>query len=770
MRLLTAKALVNKINDAEISVKSFRITEDTIYLDAFYQAVGSIESEMNLLNSLSIDSQDASNYNELDTLSALVDEKIVILNDLLFLQDGFRTEEALNKFSDAIVKSASHDPNQNDAQGDYATTSRFEWLFNRKNENTNERIIDTLRSLDEINREVEGIKFEEQKFEKFFRAKELELILKDQVLSKQIETYFQKLEDNELSKIAAEGEAAEAAITKTNKQIAIFCAVTGVLVLFMAFIIINYVRNNNQYRKALKLSKEEAENLAKLKQTFLDNVSHEIRTPMNAIAGFSEQIGQGPLTDLQRDQLAMVQKSTDHLIYLINDVLDLSKLQAAKITLEEIPFNPSELVNEVTRSFVNVMQTKNLEISTQALNNIPTILIGDPFRLKQILLNILSNAIKFTDHGGIYLSLKTKMNDNSTCILSIKIEDTGIGIEQSNLEKIFNEFEQAEVSTTRNYGGSGLGLSIVKQLIELHNGRLGIASKINEGTSITLEIPYKIGDEKSLAKEKVGQTYEPKDFKNLKVLIVDDERYNRLLIISILKKYNIKYTEAENGEEAILEVEKNDYDLILMDIRMPIIDGYQATKIIRNKKNSVKNKIPIIALTAAVSSQNIENYQKIGMNSVLAKPFKEKDLLEILGKHVKTETNKPAGLEQLPKENKSPIDLTSLKELSGADPAFYIDMLETFVSGTEEGLHEIDKYVQKEEWEMVAEYAHKISSPCNHLGAKLVYNLLKKIEHNGRQKTELDTVPILVDQMKSEADAVINAVQQEIKQVKKTTH
>lgn len=755
MRLLTAKALINEINDAEISVKSFRITEDTIYLKAFYHAAENIEEELKVFNALSTENVGMDNTTSLDSL---IVTKIRVLDDLLFLQEGFRTEKALDKVTEAIENNVSE--NTADDQ-----KPLLGWLFKRKK--TVIPKTDTLFSLDEISEEVRGIKFEERKFKTEFRKQELELIIKDQILSDELDAFFDELEASELEKFSRESKEAEDAITRTNQQIALFCAVTGLLVLLMAFIIINYVHNNNIYRKALKKAKEEAVDLAKIKQKFLDNMSHEIRTPMNAIAGFSEQIGQGPLNETQRDQLKMVQKSTDHLLYLINEVLDLSKLHADKIKLEKIAFNPLEIIEDISKTFQNEAELKKLEITTEIINKIPDVLIGDPFRLNQILYNLIGNAIKFTDAGNIRIAAQSLMTNHSSCTLRIIIEDTGIGIEEKNLTKIFKEFEQAEDSTTRKYGGSGLGLTIVKQLIELHGGSINVNSEINKGTRISVDISYEIGNLNDLASNAVKINTNNYQFDNLKILIVDDEPYNRLLIISILKKFNIKYTEATNGEEALFEHENNAYDIILMDIRMPLMDGYETTKIIRKNTNSDKNNIPIIALTAAVSVSDKERYKKVGMNGFLAKPFKENELLSVILSTLNLKAEKSENPKEIKAESEEVIDTTALKNLSGEDVVFYREMLVTFNKGTQTGFTKIGEALITENWDSMAEYAHKISSPCNHLGATKLYELLKTIEHNCRNKVEIETIPALVAKMKNVGKLVIEAVEKELSTLNK---
>src|SRR5690606_1397772 len=322
------------------------------------------------------------------------------------------------------------------------------------------------------------------------------------------------------------------------------------------------------------------------------------------IAGFTEQIDKGPLTTEQKEQLSMVRKSIDHLLYLINDVLDFTKLQAGKVQLETIGFKPNDFVKDVITFLQPLAKEKNIHINSDLKTDDDLVLLGDPFRLRQIILNLISNSIKFTENGTISVSLTPIMKSNFFTNIRLEITDSGIGMTKNQLNKVFKEFEQAEVSTARNFGGTGLGLSIVSMLVKLHEGKIDISSTPNKGTTVSIEITYPVGTPEDIdLYEKIEKECENKLSlpEGLKVLIVDDEEFNRKLLTTILKQHKVLYTESINGKEAIKELKRNDYDLILMDARMPEMNGIEATKKIRKLPNEQKNNVPIIALTAAVT-------------------------------------------------------------------------------------------------------------------------------------------------------------------------
>jgi len=762
-RLLTAEALLNDINSAEISVQTFMITNDTLYLEQFYLAAQAAENRLSNLQLLGKKNRDYPV--ELDSLDEMLDQKITLLTELLLLQDEYRLQNALEKVAERVRKNTPDIDGEN--QNTTSSTIIDRLFKKRKKDSLTTAQIDSPNkvSIVTVDQEVEKIQKEEKYMDEIIKKKEITNVKQGQILREKIIAVIEDLREFENDKILQKSKDAEAAIHRTNQQIALFCFTTSVLLLFMTLIIVNYVRNNNRYRKALRNAKREAENLAAAKQSFLANMSHEIRTPMNAIAGFTEQLAAGPLTLEQKDQLSMVSKSTDHLLHLINEVLDFSKLQSDKLKLEKIGFRPVEIVKEVVAIFKSIKNNPQLIIEYEFDEKLPKIILGDPFRLRQILLNLVSNSVKFTEKGTIKINVKSNQIDKENTLLKIEVIDTGVGMNKNNLTKVFHEFEQAESSTSRNYGGTGLGLSIVNMLIHLHKGTILLESEENIGTKVTVEIPYQIGAFADLElAELTDENIEETDFSHLKILIVDDVEYNRKLLKIILAKNQIKFGEATNGNEAIVEHVKNNYDLILMDSRMPELNGIEATLFIRKLKDPTKKKIPIIALTAAVSVEDRSEYQVAGMNGFLSKPFKENELLLEISQAICPEFQKRKKI-----DSKSAVIVSSVKlnfydleELSNGDMKFYIDMLQTFIDSTARGIEEIKKAMSDGNWKRMADQAHKISAPCNHLNATQLFTYLKEIETIGRDKKTSKPPASLVNRTENEAAAVIAFVQKEL--------
>ncbi len=376
--------------------------------------------------------------------------------------------------------------------------------------------------------------------------------------------------------------------------------------------------------KALQLAKTEAEQSAKTKAEFLSNMSHEIRTPMNAIIGLTDIMLSEKLSDFLQGNLKLVKESADNLLVIINDILDLSKLEAGKVKVEKIPFSIKDKMYHLSKiigpRFTNDAVNFNLIID----ENINPYLIGDPFRINQILLNLLSNAIKFTEKGSVDLIVKLLNKNSKTNRIMFSVKDTGLGIPKDKQKSIFESFTQADLSTTRNFGGTGLGLTITKLLINLMDGEISLESEFHKGSSFNVILDFEIS-EKSVCETK--SLIEEHKFPHSNLLVVEDNIINQKVISQILKKWEIKFDIAGNGKEALEKLSNDEFDIVLMDLQMPIMDGFEATSEIRNNKvfKAIKN-IPIIALTADAFLETKNKVFKSKMNDFVSKPFNKKEL------------------------------------------------------------------------------------------------------------------------------------------------
>ena len=381
--------------------------------------------------------------------------------------------------------------------------------------------------------------------------------------------------------------------------------------------------------KELKKAKKVTEELAKAKHNFLANMSHEIRTPMNAIMGMSRQLLKSELNDEQRSYLGNITNASENLLVIINDVLDLAKLESGQLSIEKIPFAPKQVMENVMKVMMHKAEEKGISLTNSFCDSdLCPVLIGDPFRINQVMLNLVSNAIKFTLEGSVDLSCKVLKDNETFQELELKVADTGIGMEQSFLKDLFKKFSQEYESTSRKFGGTGLGMGISKNLIDNMGGEILVESEKGHGTTIYVRFTLEKGKELDVPNENNTITT-INNLKDKKILVVDDNEMNRMVATLILTEFGVIVSEAEDGEEAVNYLKNNDCDLVLMDLQMPVSNGYDASVIIRQK---LKLDIPIIALTANVIKGEKEKCFKVGMNDYLSKPFDEEQFLEIISK------------------------------------------------------------------------------------------------------------------------------------------
>ena len=499
-------------------------------------------------------------------------------------------------------------------------------------------------------------------------------------------------------------------------------------------------------------AKKMTENSAATKKTFLANMSHEIRTPMNGILGIAALLAKTPLDKEQQNYLGIMQDAANNLLAIINDILDLEKIEAGKMQLEEIPFDITDKISAVINSFAFKAEEKGIRLSHKTQLPRQLQVTGDPHRLVQVLNNILSNAVKFTERGHITLDTHMKFDKEDWMAIEFVVEDTGIGIPADKLTSIFTPFEQASSTTTRKYGGTGLGLSICKNLIEMQGGELWVESRVNEGTVFRFILPYK-KHEAPLAASTVPQAINYAVLGSRHVLVAEDVELNQFLAKHIMKAWGFEVTIADNGRKAIAALEENDYDLVLMDIQMPEMDGISATQYIRQMKDAKKAGIPIIALTANALKGDSETYLKAGMNDYLSKPFTEANLFAVIKRNLeeKIEAN-PASIVLTDSPTTTgngntgaPLyDLSMVRSVSGGDETFIKKMVQLFIETVPPGLHDLQEAHGKQDWQRMGKIAHKLKSTIDSMGIVCLKDDIRLIENNGKHGIDTGNMAPLV--------------------------
>lgn len=530
---------------------------------------------------------------------------------------------------------------------------------------------------------------------------------------------IQIIAETDLQQTIIENSTVSNQVLIISRSLTIFALIT---ILLSATLIIRHLKQNNLLIQALEQAKIKADIAGKIKEQFLANMSHEIRTPLNSIIGFSNLAHKTNLDGVQRDYISFIKSSSENLLYIINDILDFSKLEAGKLQISKAPFNLKDICHFIEMLFQVQLSTKKIHFSYQIEENIPLNLTGDDDRLKQILTNLVSNAIKFTGTGGnISLRLNLIKQEDETVFIQFAIKDTGIGIPEDKLKTIFERFEQADSATTRKYGGTGLGLSIVKQLVTLQNGTVDVHSTINAGSEFIVTIPYSINRMANSENNDKKDTPIVKQFNTAaNILIAEDNKMNQMLLKFLFQNWGIKITLAADGKEAIDYLQKNEYDLILLDIQMPNVDGYGVAQWIRNTQ---KSNVPIIAMTAHTMPTEIEKSKEAGMNDYLSKPLIEERVIELFNLYIPQLPNNTI----VKKMNTTYVDLNNIIKLVGDEPAIIKELLGHFTKHYPEEVAQLEATYNSKDMEQLYTIAHNLKTTVTSLktNSELVMPLIE---------------------------------------------
>jgi signal transduction histidine kinase/DNA-binding response OmpR family regulator len=739
--------IAQAMEQAEQGIRIYTTIGDENYLEPYYKNRTLIYDELDLLRDEKVDEVEYKSL--IDTLNFLIDEKFYVWNEILVLYNDYNIERIIEEISVEI------DSMQVQQQRDSSNRKLLRRLFSRKKTYEN-RISENQK----IIQQIETLKQLKESSNELREKKEIQLSITSSQITKKIYAFIDALEREEETRRELKALEAEKLSQETYLWIASFSIFGTLLALAAVIILTRFLRKTNQYQKALQQSKQVAEDLVKAKEIFIANVSHELRTPLNSISGFTEQLLRDP--ELKEEYLKIIKYSSDHLLQLINDLLDYSKLQSGKLELRPVHFKTAELIDGVLSVFKLQAEKQQVQLKTDIHKDVPHVLYGDDSQLRQIIINLVGNAIKFSPQGTVSLSLFADEILNGHFTLRVEVKDTGIGIESGKLESIFQDFTQEALDTSRKYGGTGLGLAIVKSLIDLHQGEIKVSSEKNKGSVFTCLIPYQKGDKKQI--EAINGCTEWPDLNEKKILVVDDEEYNRRLLRVMLTRWGAEVYEATNGKEAIEQIGKQTFDVVFLDMRMPLMDGYETVAYFKKHHESALKNTSLFGISAVMDEPAMQLEKNKSITAFILKPLTEQAIIKALklARQFKATKTKVAGKhhKQVNSGNvqKGILNLEELKRIAGNDTTFVNSMLEKLIEVTDAELKNLNASIRANDWEATSNIAHKMASPCRHVGADELSNQFKAMMIMAEKTQDRSALPELF----SEIQATYANLRQEI--------
>ncbi|WP_037317577.1 ATP-binding protein [Salegentibacter sp. Hel_I_6] len=698
-----------------------------------------LEKYQNQIDSIQLDIQslktgysDSSIKEELDSISELLSDKTTNLQELYELREQQRNQ---NYYSQVLNELKKIDPSFDD----YNYNRRFanlephqrrlliRWLEYSREDNA-EKL--TNRTADSIIGSVRNVLSElevaNRRFQDTVDKKEKEFLENDKIINQQLRGLLGKIELEEREASVQRAKVSQTMVEESSQIFLVAGIVSFIIILLSLVFIIKDIAKSQKYRMQLEDAKDFAESLLIKREKFMAAITHDLRSPLNTLIGYTDLIEKSSLNNKQIHYLDQVKKSSNFILHLVNDLLDLSKLEAGKMTVEKLPFNPAKLIKDTVYNALPATKNENVEVIFEASEETDTRVLSDPFRIKQIITNLITNASKFTKEGEIKVNIHLKKEIEDSYCLIISVKDTGIGISEEKQEEIFEEFSQENTSIEKVYGGTGLGLAITKSLTELLKGDLKLKSKQGEGSEFTVFIPVRKLPVETIKTSDKPATPELPDLTGKTALIVDDEPSQLSLTRELLKSMGMQCDTALNGRDALKKLETEKYSLVLTDIQMPEMDGFDLIKNIR-KSHKIED-LPVIALSGRTNI-DAETYQLAGFNNSLLKPYKparlQKSIAEIFKLDLKEKLNN-----NLQHSKNNNYDLQDIYDFSAGDQKAVQTILEAFIESTRSQIELIAIARNKNDQKEVARLAHKMVPMLKQINATNQAKQLERLEQH----------------------------------------
>jgi len=781
--------LLTDLSEAENHIRVYSLTKKNQYLRLFGEKVESIKSELDSLRLSNI--KNTHSIQMIDSMIYLIGVRSKKLNAFARIKkakEGINyTEQALKELSDASKYSRDEFESSITKRTIVDTIKKIKKKIDKpksflgirfgKKKESNYEVVDRVIERQEVGidssfilkqdslfnsfkEELESSRRKEQKARERLMYEELKLVDENSIILQKIRKLLSELEQQQIRDITQKVTQTEQIAKDSIILIAIVIVVGFIFgVLFILFTLLD-LSKSDYLKKQLILAKGKAEKLARVKEEFLASMSHEIRTPLNALIGFSRQLEKTEMNTEQSKYVEVIGNSSNHLLGIVNDILDFAKIEAGKLVIERQKFEPKNLVHDVYSLLIDSAHKKNLNFSWTYEGEDQYFFESDPFRIKQILLNLGSNAIKFTEEGSVNIKAVMESKDDRYRF-KVSLIDTGIGISSDKLEHVFEDFSQAESFSARKYGGTGLGLSISRRLARMLGGDLQVISELNKGSEFCFELPIVKSDiisEESVL-EKINIV--PDTLKQKRILVAEDDEYSSLLMQTIFKAWNLNANFVDNGLKALECLKNTKYDILLTDIHMPEMGGVDLCKQLRT---NLKSAIPIIALTANVRQVDLDKYIKEGMSAYLLKPFEEDALLEILCEQLdlKIEMSPVEEVESVYETNNLLFDLSEIEKFTGGDKALVNQVLTSFKRIAKESLQLLKGASNNKNYSQIGELAHRMLSSYRQLrinsASEILLDLEKMIHQSPDELMGVDELTGAIDKLEEISKQVFEQI------------
>lgn len=734
-RLLLMNKMVTKIYNTEGISRAIIQNQEADKVDSLERQHDSIHS---LIDQLKQVYPDREIKIELDSLNKLLILKQENLLELLKL----RSQNSSVNYYDRVLNNLKkvnylfEEDNYDKLFKDHSPHARralIKWLEYAKEDNAQRLTQQTADSLiTSVKKVLSSLEREERRYQTEVIAKENALIKNDQKLSAQLQKIRNEIEREELQQSVQQLQNSQQAISKTTLIIGVLGVACIFTILLFVILISRDTRSSSRYREELEKSKRYAEFLLKRYKQILATVTHDLRSPLNTILGYSDLINQEPLTARQKHQLGQLQKSSDYILQMVNRLLDLSKLEAGKIGLEILPFVPKNLVENCISAAIPAPAKNSIELETSFGEHTELSFLSDPFRIQQVLTNLINNAYKFTHKGKIEIKTKLQPVTRKKFNLLIEVSDTGIGIAKSQQEEIFEEFTQANNKIESQYGGSGLGLAITKKIIKLLNGNISLTSEPGVGSVFKIEIPVHLNEDRV----KIRKDIKIRNAKEKKILLVDDEPSQLEYLKAMLENSNFKCFTANNGKTAYNLLQNRKFDLVITDIQMPVASGFDLLD--KMKNDGTLKTFPIIALTGNTQLKE-EDYLIKGFSAMLIKPYKSQELLLEIAHVLKLETHQKQSRISTPIKKDKLFTISEIQNFTLGDNHATKNIIKSFLASCQQGVKELNQSVKTKDFQAAGKTAHRLLPMLKQLQASKCVESFELLEKQGlKNPSQLD--------------------------------